>query len=107
MHKIFYILLIIIAYQYPAQEQNAVPQSVSYTGWWVYGEGQHIFKEETTLQEWVLHFPNENIEELENLYLEITEMEYLPMECIMFGTVNTDTLLVDNFEITYIQGCDE
>ena len=34
-----------------------------YTGWWVYGEGQHIFKDEATLEEWNLKFLNENMEE--------------------------------------------
>ena len=35
-----------------------------YIGWWVYGEGQHIFKDEQTLGEWELTFPNENMEEI-------------------------------------------
>ena len=79
----------------------------TYTGWWVYGEGQHIFKDETTLEEWNLEFPNENMEELVALYLSVCEMEYFPMECDMKGNVQNDTLEVTDFEITYIQGCGE
>ena len=79
----------------------------TYKGWWVYGEGQHIFKDETTLEEWNLEFPNENMEELVALYLSVCEMEYFPMECIMQGHLQNDTLEVADFEITYIQGCGE
>ena len=79
----------------------------TYTGWWVYGEGQHIFKDETTLEEWNLEFPNENMEELVALYLSVCEMEYFPMECDMKGNLQNETLEVTDFEITYIQGCGE
>ena len=79
----------------------------TYTGWWVYGEGQHIFKDEATLEEFDLVFPNENMEELVALYLSVCEMEYFPMECIMQGYLRNDTLEVTDFEITYIQGCGE
>ena len=79
----------------------------TFSGWWVYGEGQHIFKDETTLGEWELTFPNENMEELIELYVAVCEMEYFPMECIMQGNLQNDTLQVVNFEITYIQGCGE
>ena len=41
----------------------------TYVGWWVYGEGQHIFKDELTLDEYDLIFPNENMEELVQLYV--------------------------------------
>jgi len=79
----------------------------TYTGWWVYGESQHIFKDEATLEEFDLVFPNENMEELVALYLSVCEMEYFPMECDMKGNVQNDTLEVTDFEITYIQGCGE
>lgn len=85
----------------------------SYIGWWVYGEGQHIFKDEKSLEEWNLKFSNENIEELEELYLAISEMEYFPMECEMIGykkkdiLTNQTTLIVSAFNILYIQGCEE
>jgi hypothetical protein len=79
----------------------------TYTGWWVYGEGQHIFKDEATLEEWNLEFPNENMEELVALYLSVCEMEYFPMECNMIGRLQNDILEVTDFEITYIQGCGE
>ena len=84
-----------------------------YTGWWVYGEGHHIFKDEESLEEWNLEFTNENIEELVELYLSITEMEYFPMECKMTGHLKKEivtkqtTLIVTDFEILYIQGCGE
>ena len=79
----------------------------TYTGWWVYGEGQHIFKDGGTLKEFDLIFPNENMEELVGLYLSVCEMEYFPMECIMQGNLQNDTFEVTDFEITYIQGCGE
>jgi len=85
----------------------------SHIGWWVYGEGQHIFKDEESLEEWNLEFPNENMEELEELYLAICEMEYFPMECEMIGHKRKDVLenetilIISEFNILYIQGCGE
>ena len=85
----------------------------SYNGWWVYGEGQHIFKDEESLEEWNLEFSNESMEELKELYLAICEMEYFPMECEMIGHKRKDilknetTLIVSEFNILYIQGCGE
>lgn len=84
----------------------------TYTGWWVYGEKQHIFKDEKTLEEHDLAFPNENMKELKELYLAVCEMEYFPMECTMTGILQksldgTSTLVVSRFEILYIQGCGE
>ena len=76
-------------------------------GWWVYGEGQHIFKDEETLEEYDLVFPEENMEELVELYLSVCEMEYFPMECAMKGAVNEGIFYVVSFEILYIQGCGE
>ena len=86
---------------------------INYTGWWIYGEGQHIFKDEKTLKEYDLEFPHENPEEIAALYLAVCEMEYFPMEC----SINTydkkdtleqnNTLIVADFNILYIQGCGE
>ena len=77
------------------------------TGWWVYGEGQHIFKDEQTLEEYDLVFPNENMVELVELYVSVCEMEYYPMECQMTGILSGNILSVQAFEILYIQGCGE
>jgi hypothetical protein len=89
-------------------------KSKTYIGWWVYGEKQHIFKDEKTLQEYDLEFPNEDMEELRILYLAVCEMEYFPMECTITGNIkkaNTidkkNILVVSEFEILYIQGCGE
>ena len=79
----------------------------TFTGWWVYGEGQHILKDEATLEEYDLIFPEENMEELAKLYLAVCEMEYFPMECAMKGAINEGVLYVVSFEILYIQGCGE
>ena len=79
----------------------------TYTGWWVYGEGQHIFKDEQTLDEYDLVFPNENMVELVELYISVCEMEYFPMECQMTGILIGSTLSVQEFEILYVQGCGE
>ena len=78
-----------------------------FTGWWVYGEGQHIFKDEQTLDEYDLIFPNENMDELVELYVSVCEMEYFPMECQMTGVLSGSILSVQEFEILYIQGCGE
>lgn len=83
----------------------------SYSGWWVYGEGNHIFKDEETLEEWDLFFLNEDVEDVTKLFLDIAEMEYLPIECIMHGRVTEKSakkfLEVADFEILYVQGCDD
>ena len=88
-------------------------RSGTYKGRRGYGEGQHIFKDEQTLEEYDLEFPNENMEELRALYLAVCEMEYFPMECAMTGNLKKNTLeqqnrlIVSEFEILYIQGCGE
>ena len=101
------------------QEKREIEISVvsttdkTYKGWWVYGEGQHIFKDEETLEEYTLEFPNEDMTELQSLYLAVCEMEYFPMECAMTGHIKKElikkqnTLIVSEFEILYIQGCGE
>ena len=87
-------------------------QQKSYKGWWIYGEGLHIFKDEETLEEYNLEFTNEDIQELQDLYLAVCEMEHFPMECSMQGKLTKSvlsdqtTLVVNNFEILYIQGCE-
>lgn len=88
-------------------------KETTYLGWWIYGEGNHIFKDELTLEEWRIEFVNEQIEEINKLYLDVCEMEYFPMECRMIGHLRKDivnnykTLVVKEFEILYVQGCDE
>ena len=88
-------------------------KETTYLGWWIYGEGNHIFKDELTLEEWRIEFVNEQIEEINKLYLDVCEMEYYPMECKMIGYFRKDvlnnykTLVVKEFEILYVQGCDE
>ena len=101
------VVLCIAACGFSTKEQVKMEEPKEYVGWWVYGEGQHIFKDEITLEVWELTFPNENMEELIELYVAVCEMEYFPMECIMQGNLQNDTLQVVNFEITYIQGCGE
>ena len=101
------LVLCIAACGFSTKEQAKMEEPKEYVGWWVYGEGQHIFKDETTLEEWELTFPNENMQELAELYLAVCEMEYFPMECMMQGNLQNDTLIVADFEILYIQGCGE
>ena len=108
MQNIIYILLFIVFGSELTQEIHQGPNDIlNYNGWWIYGEEQHLFKDEITLEEWPIKFLNENNNEVMNLYLEITEMEYFPMESIMKGSIKNDTLVVLDFEITYIQGCGE
>jgi hypothetical protein len=101
------VVLCIASCGLSTKEQAKMEEPKEYVGWWVYGEGQHIFKDETTLEEWGLTFPNENMQELAELYLAVCEMEYFPMECMMQGNLQNDTLIVSDFEILYIQGCGE
>jgi len=86
---------------------DLVVKTNTLTGWWVYGEGQHIFKDEQTLEEYDLIFPNENMVELVELYISVCEMEYFPMECQMTGILIGSILSVQEFKILYIQGCGE
>ena len=104
---LFLLFIIITSCGINTKKQAEMVEPIQYTGWWVYGEGQHIFKDEKSLGEWGLTFPNENMEELVELYLAVCKMEYFPMECIMQGNLQNDTLQVADFEITYIQGCGE
>ena len=84
-----------------------------YVGWWVYGEGQHIFKDEQTLEEYDVEFLNENMDELAELYIAVCEMEFFPLECKMTGRLKKelvdeqDTLMVSAFEILYVEGWGE
>ena len=80
----------------------------SFKGWWVYGEGQHLFKDESTLEEWSLEFLDED-EEITptEVYLDICKMEYFPLECIMKGSLKDQKLIAIDYEILYIQGCGE
>jgi len=108
--KIFILQTLLVAFSacgLCTKEQAKTVAPKQHVGWWIYGEGQHIFKDEQTLGEWELTFPNENMQELVELYLAVCEMEYFPMECNMIGHLNNDTLKVIDFEITYIQGCGE
>ena len=66
-----------------------------------------IYKDEATLVEYDMIFPNENMEELVELYLAVCEMEYFPMESEITGFLNGNILEVSDFEILYIQGCGE
>ena len=93
-------------------KQNKLLSSKEYTGWWIYGNNIHLFKDEASLEEWVLDFSNEDEEELKNLYLSISEMEYFPIEIKISGEKKINlttlelTLIVFDFEILYVQGCD-
>ena len=127
---IFSLLILLLVFSYNVQikvstDKEEIPsesvvkivventEEKNYNGWWVYGEGQHIFKDEESLEEWNLEFSNENMQELKELYLAICEMEYFPMECEMIGHKRKDilknetALIVSEFNILYIQGCGE
>ena len=81
--------------------------SINLSGWWVYGEGYHSFMDEVSLKEYSLNFLNEDSLGLIELYLSVSEMEYFPMETNITGYEDKDTFYVEDFEITYIVGCDE
>ncbi len=85
----------------------------SYKGWWVYGDGEHIFKDEKTLNEYTLIFENENTDDMTSLYLDICEVEYFPMESSLIGYIKDNNnkgqniLVVSDFDILYVEGCGE
>ena len=81
--------------------------TVQLSGWWVYGEGYHSFMDEVNLEEYDLEFTNEDSLEIIELYMSVVEMEYFPMETNIIGYKENNTFYVDDFEITYIVGCDE
>ena len=102
-----FLSIIIISCNFNSEEKVFKKNSQEFTGWWVYGDGQHIFKDEVTLQESELVFLNEDIDELVELYLAVCEMEYFPMECKMTGVLEKNVLQVAEFEITHIEGCED
>ena len=81
--------------------------SINLSGWWVYGEGYHSFMDEVSLKEYSLDFLNEDSLGLIELYMSVSEMEYFPMETNITGYEAENTFYVEDFEITYIVGCDE
>ena len=81
--------------------------TVQLSGWWVYGEGYHSFMDQVSLKEYDLEFTNEDSLEIIELYMSVVEMEYFPMETNIIGYKENNTFYVDDFEITYIVGCDE
>ena len=97
-------LLTILFLNYPIIDKT---KTKDYSGWWIYGDSLHLFKDEKSLKEFEIRFLNERKEDLELLYIEIAEMEYFPVDCNVKGYVKNDTLYVDDLEITFIQGCGE
>ena len=113
MRQIGYILLFSFLFSCSADtssKQNKKIQLTSYTGWWVYGQGHHVFKDEGTLEEWEMFFLNEEKKDIEALYLEVAGMEYFPLECIIQANLfEEDQKIIEiaNLEITYIEGCED
>ena len=87
--------------------ENENNTKISLSGWWVYGEGYHSFMDEASLKEYDLEFTNEDSLEIIELYMSVVEMEYFPMETNIIGYKENNTFYVNDFEITYIVGCDE
>jgi len=114
MKGLYIILLSVFSISLVISSCSNTPRSTKinanevFSGWWIYGEGQHIYKDSKSLNEFDLFFPNEDSLYIIDLYLSVTEMDYLPIETNFYAFINEDSLLqVDDFEITYIQGCDE
>ena len=90
---------------------TSISDKQTYYGWWIYGGGHHVFKDEFSLEEWDIIFLNENKQNITDLYLSISQMEYFPIEIIITATVNLDKttnklyLNVLDFDITYVEGC--
>ena len=86
---------------------------VSNKGWWIFGDGYHLFKDQKTLKEINLVFMDYNKNDITELYLSIAKMEYFPLECYIQGIKKIDLkknelyFSVQDFEILYIEGCEE
>ena len=110
MSKIFISFFLFFSLISCVEPQKSVSYNTllkEYKGWWIYGEGLHLFKDEKSLNEYIVKFPHEHPAEIIDLYLSVSEMEFYPLEIQIKGVVDNDTLVVDDFEILYIQGCDE
>ncbi len=109
--RLFYLFTIIFFFMSCKMDnsgfQNYNNERIDLSGWWIYGEGYHSFMDEETLDEFGLQFLNEDSVEIIDLYLSVTEMEYFPMETKISGYKKSEIFMVDDFEITYIVGCDE
>ena len=101
--KLIFLSFILVSCVFE-KEENV---KLSMSGWWIYGEGLHSFMDEKSLEEYNLQFSNEDSLELIELYLSVVEMEYFPMETNIIGFKKDNNFYVDDFEITYIIGCDE
>ena len=106
--KFVFLIMILTSCGFDKKNSLIVEKSkFSLSGWWVYGEGYHSFLDEASLKEYNLEFLNEDSLGLIELYLSVTEMEYFPMETNIIGHKKDKTFYVEDFEITYIVGCDE
>lgn len=113
MKQLFYLLCIIFCYVSCSTNTNQnEPKKIilnTYTGWWVYGEGEHIFKDSETLEEWEVFFINDDKKDMGALYLEVAQMEYVALECTieasLFQNENKKIAEIASFKITYIEGC--
>tara|TARA_B100000963_G_scaffold261943_1_gene230118 strand:- start:532 stop:885 length:354 start_codon:yes stop_codon:yes gene_type:complete len=95
-----------------ADYDTLVKTEKDFNGWWIYGDGLHIFKDSKTLEEFDLYFINEDMLEIESLYLAVSEMEYFPLECNIKGSAQKDKgskrliLRAVEFDILHVEGCD-
>ena len=112
MKQTQYILLfslLLSCSAYNSSKQHKKIQLKNYTGWWIYGQEHHIFKDEKTLEEWEIFFINEDKKQMEILYLEVAGMEYFPLDCViranLFKKDEQKIIEIADFEITYIEGC--
>ena len=107
-HYLLILLLIIIhSCNYESQKNDNDTVMNTSSGWWIYGEGLHLYKDKISLEENFIHFLNEDSLDLIELYMSVTEMEYFPLEVDIKFENKKDSLFVHDFDITYIQGCDE
>ena len=106
-YLILVLFFIVQSCNYDSQKKEQEIETYTSSGWWIYGEGLHLYKDEVSLEENVICFLNEDSLELIELYMSITEMEYFPLEVDIKFENTKENLLVHDFEITYIQGCDE
>ena len=108
-----YIILIVCFFSFKLTNNKNNKPMVSYEGWWIFGDSNHLFKDQNTLKEISLVFMDYNENDINELYLSIAKMEYFPIECYIRGIKKIDLkknelyFSVQDFEILYVEGCGE
>lgn len=79
------------------------PPFVKMEGWWTMSEGQHFFEDSTNVP---VKFVGEELWGMEEYYSELVPEMGLPVQAIIMGRMNGDTLEIQTLEIAP-EGCED